>query len=166
MALDLILGKTKRNWSRNSTIGDHFFASSRDAAAALDQLNADVDNLNMDITQIWFPRVQAQGSTVFGGFVNAWIKWRDATYAAINDGRANKLIPDWSKNVMDRVDVKTRELAAWRKQFEVISKTRASGPQSSAPPPEAPGSGTSIWMYVALAAAGAAGAGLLLAKIK
>lgn len=167
MALDLVLGRTIRNWSRSSSfVGAPIMTTSEDAMAKLDQLNLDVDNLNMDITQIWFPTVQAKGSVANGAFVNAWIKWRDAAYAMIAEGRRKKFIPDLAWQVVDRVDNKTRELDAWRKQFEAVSKTKATGPQSKAPPPPDPNAGSSIWMYVALAAAGAAGAGLLLAKIK
>ena len=163
MSFDLFLKESNRDWSRGpSFMGASVMTTSEDATNAINQINVDTDNLNVDITMNWYPKVASKKSVSDSSFVNAWIKWRDATYDMIRSTRKFKIVPDMAWSIVDRVAQKTRELAEWRKRFEAISGERSTAPQSEVP---ASGDG-GIWKMVALAAGGAALAGIVFAKIK
>lgn len=125
--------------------------SVQDVDALLGQLRVDVDNLNVDITQNWFPR--SKKTEKDRAFVNAWVRWRNEAY---------KLVSGWRKgfriqlawNYWNRGEEKQRELVKWRETFQKLTGETPTAP-SAAPPPDS--KKASPWMYAAIAGLGAIG---------
>lgn len=161
MAWDIIRRKqVEGDW----TMGASFMTSSEDAKQKWNGLIASVDNLNVDITQVWFPRHRDE--ELAKNFVNAWIRWRDTVYSEYKDNARVKILPDLAWSVWNRGDAKLRELEEWRAKFEALSGQPASAP-SSRPEErhETRSPGTSPWAWVAAAAGGAALFALALRKV-
>lgn len=111
------------------TLGAPLFTSTGDVKALVDQLNASVDNLNIDITQSWFPTVKTVPSA--NDYVNAWIRWRDQAYAFIKDYRSQTFYLAW--NWYDMAAAKLNELAEWRRSYEQVAQRGATGPAPKLP---------------------------------
>lgn len=171
MAYDLIWKKLdSKNYSRDWGMGADFFTTSEDAKAAMISLRNDVNNLNRDITQTWFPKLGAKKTAADHAFVQSWIAWRDGAYALVADALRDKWVPDLAWKQVDRAAGKVNELNDWRRKYEEHSLLKSSAPiarkAAAADDPDAPKDGNSVWKYAALAAGGAALAGLVAMKLK
>lgn len=114
-------------------LGDDFgaplFTSTGDVRALVDSLQSNTDMLNLDITQTWFPTVSAQPAA--NEFVNAWIRWRDQTYAWIKEFRGYWTYLAW--NQYDIAAAKLNDLVTWRHNYEQVSGRKATGPSPNIP---------------------------------
>ena len=123
MAYDIMRRRqVEGDWS----MGAPFFATSEDALQKWNSLIASVDNLNDDVTKVWFPKVRGNEEAV--SFVNAWIRWRDTVYSEYKDNRRRKIIPDLAWNVWNRGDARLKELDDWRARWEKLSGRTATAP--------------------------------------
>jgi hypothetical protein len=113
----------------NDDFGAPVFTTTGDVTALVDALQTATDNLNADITQRWFPTVSAQPAA--NDFVNAWIRWRDQTYAFIKGWREGWFNLAW--NWYDTAASKLGELTTWRGNYEQVCGCRASGPAPNVP---------------------------------
>lgn len=118
----------------------------------IDALLAAVNVLNGDVSA-WYR--QAPKTTAADVFANAWSTWRDTFYGYYKYATDRWVIgfPPLPWTIADEVDKRTIELSAWRVDYERISGQRATGPDPKTAVP--PDTGTSIWVYVAVAAVGA-----------
>lgn len=159
MAYDLLSGKqTARDWS----CGASFFTSTDDVVAKLDSLTADVNNLNTDVSRWW---QGAQKTPETKDFVNAWSRWRDATYRFIKSWREKSLTIKMAWTYADIADEKMRELAEWRGKYQELSGRAATAPASRPPAAPKPGDSSSAWKWVAAIAAGGAAFALISRKL-
>lgn len=163
MAYDIF---KRRQVGGDWTMGAPFFATTEDALQKWNTLRTSVDNLNEDITQVWFPKVKDDAAA--GSFVRMWINWRDNVYSEYKDNTRRKIIPDLAWNVWNRGDAKLKELEEWRARFEKRSGQATIAPGSK--PEEShetkkPGSGFNPWLVATAALAGAVGLTLLQRKI-
>ncbi len=162
MAYDILKGEMVPG---DFTMGAPIMTTTEDALQKWNAVRVDTDNLNADITQIWFPKVKAQPAA--RSFMDAWIRWRDDVYSQYKDNFRRKLIPDLAWGVWNRGDAKLHELAAWRKRFEKISGLETTAPSSSpeAEPPKDKPKGGSMWMWISAALVGAVGLTLIQRKV-
>jgi hypothetical protein len=158
MAYDLL---TKKRSSRNWALGASFTTSTDDVELRMKDLIVDVNNLNNDITQSWFPKHRNEDSAQ--RFVAAWIAWRDQAYAFVKSWKEGGFFHvKLAWNYMDDTNQKISELATWRERWERLSGESSTAPSTKAPPKDEPSSG-GLWKWLAIAGVGAAG-GLLIAK--
>jgi hypothetical protein len=156
VACDLLTGKTSpRNWA----LGASFTTSTDDVEVRLKDLTVDVNNLNNDITQYWFPKHKNEEPA--RRFVAAWIEWRDKTYEFIRSWKQGFFKVKLAWNYMDDANEKISELAEWRRRWERLSGESSTAPGTTPPEKEKPSGGW--WKWLAIAGAGAAG-GLLIAR--
>jgi hypothetical protein len=150
--------QTGANWS----LGASFTTSTEDVDDRLSSLTVDVNNLNADITQYWFPKhkddIQARR------FLSAWIAWRDGTYKFIRGWKEGTFKIKLAWNYMDDANQKISELAEWRRRWEALSGEKSTAP-ATLPPPPPKSDGAGIWKWVAALAIGAAGATLVAKKL-
>jgi hypothetical protein len=124
--------------------------SSSVARATADAVRADLDALNMEITQIWYPKVASQRRTDHGLFVNSWIRFRDETYKMLDDSKRT-LNPELASSIVKRLNLTQENLKDWRARFEKISGEKSQTTVTKITPPEKDKDpGSSPWMYVAI----------------
>lgn len=151
MAYDIILGsRSPRDWSLGSNLGAGFTTSTDDVEARLGTLTVDTNNLNADITAWFGPNRNLPN---VARFADAWVTWRNSTYAFIKSWKEGTFKIKLAWNYMDRAEEKLRELAEWRRRWEALSGERSTAP--AAPPPEKKESG-GLWKWAAAIAAGGA----------
>lgn len=164
MAYDLLKKKiVGRDWS----IGAGFTTTTEDVDLRLAQLTTETNDLNIDITENWFPRVKKnqQAQT----FVNAWIRWRDDTYRLVRswkEGAFYKIHMAW--NYLNNTTDRLRELANWRDRWQKISGMQATAPAGTIPQDAGsnpPDPGTNWWKWGAIGGTGGIIAILLGRKI-
>jgi hypothetical protein len=131
-------------------MGAPVMTTSQDAEAAINTLNADVDNLNAYVTA-WWQATANKKDPKQANFVNAWMRWRNDTYSMITNSRKFWAVPDMAWSVVDRANQKTRELATWRATFERVSGTKVDVPQTE----EKKDDKSDLWKLGAVAAGGA-----------
>ena len=146
MAHDLFFKKTTlKNYSRIDGSDFVGIVSSSVARATADQLLADVENLNDRISQ-WYKTVAALHSVPHGNFVNAWMRFRDVTYKAIEDSKRT-WNPEFASSIVERLNIMQGNLKGWVSQFEKTARVKYGVLSTDlVKPPE--DKGTSPWVYV------------------
>lgn len=160
MAYDIF---RKTQTSKSWALGASWTTSTDDVEDRLRSLTIDVNNLNTDITQFWFPKHKNEPAAQ--KFVSAWVQWRDGAYKLIKswrEGWALEVKLAW--NYMDNANEKLTELAEWRRRWERLSGESATSP-STLPPPKKKEDSSSMWKWIAALAVGAAGATLVAKKL-
>lgn len=155
MAYDLW---TKKAVPRNWSIGAKFTTTTEDVELRLKQLTTETNQLNTDITQIWFPKVKQNPQAQ--AFVNAWVKWRDDTYVFVKSwktGPTFKIQMAW--NFMDNIADRQKELGDWRAKWQKLSGLEATAPTGTIPPdagskPPNKDEGINWWKWGAIGGAG------------
>jgi hypothetical protein len=166
MAYDLA---TKKQTARDWSIGAGLTTTTEDVDLRLRQLTTETNGLNVDITQIWYPKAKKDPQTQI--FVNAWVRWRDDTYAFVKswkEGPFYKIHMAW--NFLNNATDRLRELADWRAKWQKLSGLEATAPSGTVPPDAGSkpptDTNTNWWKWAAIGSAGGLGAILIGRKLK
>jgi hypothetical protein len=156
MAYDLILRKSRsKNWSRSSSMGSDDFDSGWDeigivsssvARATADQVRADLDGLNIEISS-WYQKIASQRKAEHGNFVNSWIKFRDTTYKMLDDSK-RFWNPELASSIVTRLNKTQQDIRNWRARWEQISGQKGVSVLSQLPTPPEDKKKASLWPYV------------------